>query len=505
MPVVGTQHSSRRTVPDAPILGTATNVGLNRAFNNGRVDVTFSAPAFDGGLPITGYTVTAVEDPTKTVSGASSPLSVTGLLSATPYTFKVYATNAIGTGDGSTASSPVTVTTVPQTPNAPSATVPVNQAFAANANVNVTVTALSNGGLPITAYNATSSSTATQTGASNPLVFSEVRGTPVTYTGTLTNNNGTSLVSAASAPITPSTVPNAPTAPSASAGINNATITWSAPNDGSSAITSYDMNNTLGGIRNNVTPPYTWTGLTAGQALQFAVRANNVNGTGNYSPNSNSVTPVPPPPPPIIAIIATPVIIAIIATPVIIAIIATPPPPPPFGCVQGDTLVALNGGFIKARDIKVGTVLKSYSFDELPESEKTYRVADWNSTSISNIAEQTATVTNVEKLMKPVTMIFNKDEGTRFSLEHEMLIKRDGAYMFVQSGTIQVGDYLVSDENNTNNDTLVTDIDFINEETDVYKISLDKYNLVVAGGLITHNLKGGYQGMTSRDRQLLPV
>jgi hypothetical protein len=496
MPVVGIQHSSRRTVPDAPLIGTATNVGSNRAFNNGRVDVTFSAPAFNGGLEITGYTATAVEDPTKTVSGASSPLSVTGLLSATAYTFTVSATNAVGTGVGSTASSPVTVTTVPQTPNAPTVSIPVGQAFAANANVSVSVTALSNGGLPITAYNALSSSTATQTGAANPLIFSEVRGTTRTYTGTLTNNNGTSVASVASASITPSTIPDAPATPSASAGINNATITWAAPNDGSSAITSYDMNNTLGGTRTNVTPPYVWTSLTAGTPLQFGVRANNVNGTGNYSPNSNSVTPTAPPPPPIISIIAAPPIISIIAA---------PPKPPPFGCVQGDTLVSLNGGFIKARDIVKGNILKSYSFDELPESEKTYKVADWTSSLISNIAEQTAVVTNIQKIIKPVTMIFNRDQGTRFSLEHEMLIKRENKYIFVQSGTVQIGDYLVSDKNNTNNDLLVTDIEFINEETDVYKITLDKYNLVIAGGLITHNIKGGYQGITARDRQLLPA
>ena len=101
MPIVGSQHSARRVVPDAPLIGTATNVGSGRAFNNGRADVTFSAPAYDGGLPITSYIVTAVEDGSKTGSGSSSPISVTGLASGSNYTFRVQAVNAIGPGASS--------------------------------------------------------------------------------------------------------------------------------------------------------------------------------------------------------------------------------------------------------------------------------------------------------------------------------------------------------------------------------------------------------------------
>jgi hypothetical protein len=152
MPIIGIEASSRRTVPDAPTIGTATNVGSGRAYNNGRADVTFFAPAFDGGYPITGYTVTSVEDPTKTASGASSPISVTGLASGTNYTFKAYATNAIGTSDGSVTSNQITASTIPQTPTAPTVSVPMGQAFAANANVSVTVNPQATGGSPITSY-----------------------------------------------------------------------------------------------------------------------------------------------------------------------------------------------------------------------------------------------------------------------------------------------------------------------------------------------------------------
>ena len=48
MRILGTVASSSREVPEAPTIGTATNVGSGRAFNNGRADVTFTAPTFDG-------------------------------------------------------------------------------------------------------------------------------------------------------------------------------------------------------------------------------------------------------------------------------------------------------------------------------------------------------------------------------------------------------------------------------------------------------------------------
>ncbi|GHV51256.1 hypothetical protein FACS1894181_12850 [Bacteroidia bacterium] len=77
------------SVPDAPTIGTATA-------GNGQADVTFTAPASNGGATIIGYTVTAVEDGTKTATGAASPITVSGLTNGTAYTFTVTATNSVG-------------------------------------------------------------------------------------------------------------------------------------------------------------------------------------------------------------------------------------------------------------------------------------------------------------------------------------------------------------------------------------------------------------------------
>ncbi len=58
----------------------------------------------------------------ETATGSSSPITVTGLTNGTPYTFAVDATNAVGTGPASAASSAVTPVTVPAAPVSVTAT-----------------------------------------------------------------------------------------------------------------------------------------------------------------------------------------------------------------------------------------------------------------------------------------------------------------------------------------------------------------------------------------------
>ncbi len=88
------------TVPDAP-------TGVKAVAGNAQATVSFSAPALIGGSPIISYTVTSSPG-NITATGASSPITVTGLTNGTAYTFTVRATNAIGTGPASAASNRVT-------------------------------------------------------------------------------------------------------------------------------------------------------------------------------------------------------------------------------------------------------------------------------------------------------------------------------------------------------------------------------------------------------------
>ena len=91
------------TVPGAPTAVSATA-------GNAQALVFWSAPASDGGSPITGYTVTAAPG-SRTCSptpATSTTCTVTGLANGTPYTFSVSARNGVGTGPASAASAPVT-------------------------------------------------------------------------------------------------------------------------------------------------------------------------------------------------------------------------------------------------------------------------------------------------------------------------------------------------------------------------------------------------------------
>ncbi|MFJ3316826.1 fibronectin type III domain-containing protein [Herbaspirillum huttiense] len=91
--------------PGAPVIGTTSGGDQQASF-------TFSAPADDGGKAITAYTLYVYKKADDTllgsVSGASSPLVKTGLTNGTQVYGKVTATNAIGEGAASGASTLVT-------------------------------------------------------------------------------------------------------------------------------------------------------------------------------------------------------------------------------------------------------------------------------------------------------------------------------------------------------------------------------------------------------------
>ena len=191
--VTGSQNTKGFLQPNAPTIGTATDVGTGRAFNNGAATVTFTPAA--SGAAATSYTATSSPGGF-TGTSSSSPITVTGLQSNTAYTFTVTGTNAAGTGAASAASGSMTATTVPGVPTSVSSA--KNTSSIGSISVSYSAPA-SNGGKAITSYTATSSpSSVTGSGGSPIAVTGLTQGSYYTFTVTATNANGTSSASSAS-------------------------------------------------------------------------------------------------------------------------------------------------------------------------------------------------------------------------------------------------------------------------------------------------------------------
>ena len=178
-------------VPDAPT--TVSAVAGNK-----QASVSFSAPLYDGGIAITGYTVTSSPGNFKQ-TGTTSPLVVIRLANGTAYTFTVVATNELGNSLPSEVSNSVTPATVP---DAPTDVI----AAARNMEALVAFTApVVNGGSEVLSYTVNSTpGNFSQTGTASPLVLTGLdNGTAYTFTVVATNLVGNSIESAISNEVTP--------------------------------------------------------------------------------------------------------------------------------------------------------------------------------------------------------------------------------------------------------------------------------------------------------------
>lgn len=275
------------TVPASPTAPTATRLSA------GSVRLSWTAPSDDGGRAISSYTVTCtpVCTPT-TVTGLTTDLA--GLTTSTSYTFKVAATNARGSSTPSPASQAVIPYGAPGAPQSVSGT-------RGNAQLTISWQApQSDGGSTITGYTATATPSGKQcTWSSGPLqciITGLDNGQSYSVSVTASNANETPSPAGTASNLVPATVPNAPVA-SASAGNQQATVSWSVPADGGSAITGYTATSAAGGKTCTAGANETScvvTGLVNGTSYQFRVTASNAVGTGTASNLTAAVTPSSP-------------------------------------------------------------------------------------------------------------------------------------------------------------------------------------------------------------------
>jgi uncharacterized repeat protein (TIGR01451 family) len=185
----------------------------------------------------------------------------------------------------------------PAAPAAPTAT-------AGLASATVSWVAPASNGSPITGYNVTPIRNGV---AQTPISFDDSTttrtltgltvGASYTFTVAAVNALGTGPASPASAAVVPFSLPGQPTITSVSARDSGAALSWTAPANGGSPITSYIVTPFIG---NTAQTPQTFagagtaqtvTGLTPGTTYTFTVTATNAGGAGPPSARSTSVVP----------------------------------------------------------------------------------------------------------------------------------------------------------------------------------------------------------------------
>jgi len=255
--------------------------------------VHWAAPASDGGIPITGYTVTpasggATQTP-QTFNSTATTQTITGLTNGTAYTFRVNAVDANGPGPDSNPSDAVNV-------GAP--VKPTGVVVTAGGDSRVTLVwtpPASTNGATITGYEITASrnagDTVTTVGVANGATITGlVNGSVYTFRVAATSSRGDGESSTPTAPYTVG-LPGAPSRVAAKPADRAAVVTFKKPTTGNVNVSSYTIQAYEGSafwaaasFSNTTTQKF--TGLPNGVTFRFRVRAVTNGGNGPYSPFS---------------------------------------------------------------------------------------------------------------------------------------------------------------------------------------------------------------------------
>ena len=295
--------SSTASLPGAP-----TNL-IGVAASPTQANLSWSAPANNGGYPISGYKIeyrigsgsymTLVENTGSTITTYSHSPITTG----TVYVYRVYAITAFGTGTSPTSEAVVksTATSALAAPGAPTA---LSASAVSPTQINLSWSApTNNGGASITGYKIESKS---GTGSFTSLVANTgttsttyshtglATGTAYTYRVYAINSVGTSVASSEiQATPSSSSAPGLPGVPTQlTTNVISGTqinLSWSAPaNNGGSAITGYKIESKSGtgsyailvANTGSAATTYSHTGLTSGTTYVYRVYAITQTGTG---------------------------------------------------------------------------------------------------------------------------------------------------------------------------------------------------------------------------------
>jgi ELWxxDGT repeat protein len=273
------------------------------------VTVTWAAPASDGGLPISDYSLETSRDgggtwtPVTRAASTATTATLAGLVNGTAYRFRVSAVNALGAG-------PASGSSLPAIPAKPAGVPTAVRAVRGDRQVTLSWKAPANtGGSPITDYSVQQSTDGGKTwsavvrpasAATSATVSGLANGVAVVLRVAAVNSVGRGAFTPKTAAVVPAATAGAPTGLTATRGNGRVSLSWTAPgSNGGLPVTNYLLQqSTDGGVtwknvarKASSAVAATVTGLANGRAIEFRVAAVNGVGTGAFGAASTPVVP----------------------------------------------------------------------------------------------------------------------------------------------------------------------------------------------------------------------
>lgn len=340
-----------------------------------------------------------------------------------------------------------------------------------------------------TSYTVTSTpGSFTGSGASSPVTVEGLQsGTSYTFKVVASNSVGNSPESDASNSIAATTVPQTPSAPSLSNnGQETNAVSWSAPgSNGGSAITGYGLIDHENDVTSYNSSTFSANLSENSNEVQWVkVRAQNANGFSEYSSQSNSVTTTP--------FSFSPFGFTPFGfTPFGFTPFGfTPFGFTPFGftpkSVGAETVIKskVPEGLILAHNLSVGDVLYSANIEGIDVSNTAIieYLQNWSVNSANISPAETTIVAMAARISDDGAIVIN---GNKYSLQHFILIKRDGQIQFQPAANVLETDLIFSPSENDWKE--ITDYKATTQKELLISINVEPYDVFFTDNALVHD------------------